>query len=165
VKALKRSDYWRTPAEILDRAVALFGRIDLDPASDGAHVPALHHFTKTEDGLTRRWFGRVFHNPPFSQLAAWTAKARDEYECGNAAEVLLIVRLDPTTGWWQPLWRFALAIPRKRTHFIPPAGVAESSPNGGIAIFYMGPDWRRFAKVFGGEFAEIIPSRERRDIA
>jgi hypothetical protein len=62
-------DEWRTPKETIDRVCEVLGQIDLDPASsDGANatVQAKRFYTKKDDGLERRWSGRVFLNPPYS---------------------------------------------------------------------------------------------------
>jgi DNA N-6-adenine-methyltransferase (Dam) len=64
---------WFTPRHIVDR----LGIFNLDPCTS-ANRPfdtALHHFTKDEDGLTQRWFGRVWLNPPYdSRVGVWLQK-------------------------------------------------------------------------------------------
>lgn len=55
-------------------------------------------------GLTGPWKGRVWINPPFSDIAAWVAKCWRECAAGR---VELIEMLVPSTrteqGWWQKL--------------------------------------------------------------
>jgi hypothetical protein len=58
----------------------------------------------TTNGLTGPWEGRVWINPPFSQIAAWVAKCCRESAAGR---VELIEMLIPSTrteqAWWQRL--------------------------------------------------------------
>lgn len=67
------TDEWLTPPEI----VAALGAFDLDPSSP-VHRPwptATQHFTVEDDGLTRRWHGRVFLNPPYGPATGkWLAR-------------------------------------------------------------------------------------------
>jgi hypothetical protein len=57
-----------TPVDIVERARQLMGLIDLDPASTKAcnaeRIHAKRYYTKEDNGLTKRWSGRVFLNPP-----------------------------------------------------------------------------------------------------
>jgi hypothetical protein len=56
-----------TPEEVVEPARALLGGFDLDPAScaeANASIGASTIFTIDDDGLSRKWFGRVFLNPP-----------------------------------------------------------------------------------------------------
>ena len=56
-------DEWYTPGDIIERARAVLGEIDLDPASN-AHaqktVRAKRFYTKDDDGLSKPWSGRKF---------------------------------------------------------------------------------------------------------
>lgn len=58
---------WYTPPEII-RALGVF---DLDPcSSEAAHKfnhSAQQFYTKEEDGLIKKWFGRIWLNPPYTQ--------------------------------------------------------------------------------------------------
>jgi hypothetical protein len=68
-------DTWLTPRHI----VSALGPFDLDPCA-AAHQPwptATKHFTKTENGLRRRWHGLVWLNPPFSDILPWMRKLAD----------------------------------------------------------------------------------------
>ncbi len=75
---------WYTPRFILD-AIGL--RFDLDPCSPGKHIvpwiPTEKHYTKRISGLKRKWFGIVWLNPPYDQLAIWLAKM-DKHRDGIA---------------------------------------------------------------------------------
>jgi len=77
-----------TPPLIANAARAVLGAIDLDPASCAVAnrvVRAERYFTKTDNGLARPWFGRVFVNPPggrrgcISEQKKWWRKLAGEY--------------------------------------------------------------------------------------
>ena len=63
------------------------------------------YFTREQDGLRQGWGGaKVWCNPPFSALGAWTAKASHETTLGGCP---LVVMLLPNNRceqvWWQKL--------------------------------------------------------------
>jgi len=62
---------WYTPITIIERARAVLGTIDLDPASDefgNSRVMAKGYYTEKLDGLSLPWHGSVFLNPPGGKL-------------------------------------------------------------------------------------------------
>ncbi|SFL08849.1 DNA N-6-adenine-methyltransferase (Dam) [Porphyromonadaceae bacterium KH3CP3RA] len=60
------TDEWYTPAEIIKS----LGRFDLDPATSIDAMllnrSARNFYTKVENGLLKKWEGRVWLNPPYS---------------------------------------------------------------------------------------------------
>jgi hypothetical protein len=59
---------WLTPPHILDA----LGPFDLDPCAAPEPRPwptAREHYTKADNGLTLRWQGRVWLNPPYGAVA------------------------------------------------------------------------------------------------
>jgi transcriptional regulator with XRE-family HTH domain len=98
------NNYWETPPELAHALTAAVGGFDLDPCaatSDRrkARVKAKILLTATDDGLSARWTGRVFVNPPYSRgIADWVAKCWRESERGCVVIGLLPVR--PDTAWW-----------------------------------------------------------------
>ena len=97
---------WGTPTWFLDRLYSVFDHFDLDPCSSSkdrriARVKARAYFTAEDDGLSLPWSGTVFLNPPYGrELRFWTAKARSEFELGNAKTVIALVPARTDTGWW-----------------------------------------------------------------
>lgn len=66
-------DDWQTPIELVRK----LGDFFLDPCANCANPVRLAHFgfTKSDDGLTKDWMGRVFLNPPYGGAARkWLAK-------------------------------------------------------------------------------------------
>jgi len=62
------TDVWLTPLEI----VHSLGKFDLDPCGESYHKTGNVIFT--ENGLESLWFGRVWLNPPYSQVDLWMDK-------------------------------------------------------------------------------------------
>lgn len=71
----RSTDDWYTPPELFTPLAIEF---DLDAAAppDGVPwIPAARHFSKADDGLTQRWTGRVWLNPPYGRATGqWLAR-------------------------------------------------------------------------------------------
>lgn len=67
---------WATPPEII-RALGGWRSFDLDPCSmlRPPYPIARRQFTRRDNGLKQKWFGRVFMNPPYGTgvIEAWLA--------------------------------------------------------------------------------------------
>jgi hypothetical protein len=58
----------------------------------------------TWDGLTGPWSGRVWINPPFSQIPAWVAKCWRECEARRIDVIYMLVPATRTEQkWWQKM--------------------------------------------------------------
>lgn len=138
---------WRTPPEIIAAAVAALGAIDLDPCSnDGEpNVPARHHYTAKEDGLSKAWPGRVYMNPPYgSAIADWVAKLCEEHKAGRTRSAVALVPARTDTEWWSMLRDSVICFVRGRLRF---SGSDTSAPFPS-AVAYLGDDTERFARAF-----------------
>lgn len=65
-------DEWLTPKDIL----LPLGEFDLDPC---ASLPrpwdtAKNHYTIFDGGLLKPWFGRIWLNPPYSDVPTWLSR-------------------------------------------------------------------------------------------
>jgi len=72
-------DEWLTPPELLQA----LGQFDLDPACPDTHMPwrtATRMVKKHQDGLSIPWSGRVWLNPPYSNVLPWIEKMTDHGE-------------------------------------------------------------------------------------
>jgi hypothetical protein len=144
---------WYTPPEYIDAAVAVMGRIDLDPASvpeANQVVGAARFWTADDDGLTRPWAGTVWMNPPYAQPAVdrFCTRLAREYHDGAVTEACALVNNATETGWFQALLAEAATVcfPRARVKFWHPDRV--SGPLQGQAVLYLGPHGPRFAAEF-----------------
>jgi phage N-6-adenine-methyltransferase len=74
----------------------------LDVAASHENAKCQRFYTAAEEGLERPWGGRVWCNPPYSDIEPWVAKAHQEI---SRLVVELIVMLLPANrteqGWWQ----------------------------------------------------------------
>ena len=96
-------------------------------------------------------------NPPFgveggqSQQGAFFQKAVAEYTAGNATEVLLLLKAAVGYVWFAPVLQWPHAWLHARVAFLagnePEAQADVQNPHGSIAV-YLGPNVKRFCKVF-----------------
>ncbi len=114
-------DEWLTPPEII-RALGTF---DLDPCaplkSKRPWDTAISHFTIDDDGLSKKWHGRVWLNPPYGdQTERWLEKLANH---GNG--IALIFARTETATWRRQIWGRADAILfiQGRLHFYHASGV------------------------------------------
>lgn len=69
------SDEWLTPPEL----ISSLGSFDLDPCTPEV-MPwqtAAVRYTAMQDGLRCEWFGRVWMNPPYSDILPWMKRLSD----------------------------------------------------------------------------------------
>lgn len=80
--AKMKNDEWLTPPEI----IGALGEFDLDPCApvirpwDTAYI----HYTIQDDGLSKKWQGRVWCNPPFGREAVKWMRRMAEHGNGIA---------------------------------------------------------------------------------
>lgn len=139
---------WYTPSEVIERVVAVLGAIDLDPCSNeygGPRIPAAHHFTAADDGLSQPWRGRVYMNPPYGkEIGAWVDKLAEEFEYQNVSEAIALVPVRTDTAWWAHL-------PAPMVCFVTGRLTFSDHPTPApfpSAVCYLGPNQRRFAEEF-----------------
>jgi phage N-6-adenine-methyltransferase len=97
--AARRTE-WYTPPERFAEWNAKYGPFDLDPCATPENAKCPHYFTREQDGLAQRWFGRVWLNPPFGRLDLWLQKAWESVASGDAALVVALVPSRTGTRWW-----------------------------------------------------------------
>lgn len=153
-----------TPSRYIEAARAVFGGIDLDPAScDAAQrvVQAANYYTIADDGLKQSWAGRIWLNPPYGGLVGgFVAKFMTEYEAGNVKSgIVLVSGLAPVARWFQPLWRGTLCFTDHRISFYGP-GDRSQATHGSIFV-YFGPKEDAFTEVFAG-FGAIVVEKARK---
>jgi ParB family chromosome partitioning protein len=142
------TDEWYTPPQFLDRARAVLGEIDLDPASNPAAnqaVKAARFYTLADDGLRQHWQGRVWLNPPYSAPGAWVDKLIAHYRAGDVTAAILLVSNSTDTRWFAPLFDFPICFVHGRINFW---GRPGKSNDRGSVFVYLGPDVDRFQAVF-----------------
>lgn len=101
-----------TDQAFFDHTSRRFGGFTLDVAAAPHNAKCKRFYDINDDGLDQRWSGRVWCNPPYSDIRPWVQKAWDEWTVKTPGgpwfgEPELIVMLLPANrveqGWWQDL--------------------------------------------------------------
>lgn len=147
---------WYTPPEYIACAVAVMGRIDLDPASSETAnkiVRATKIYTKQDDGLSKFWAGKVWMNPPYAAelIRLFIKKFVDHVSSGDISEGIVLVNNATETNWFNELVSVASAVvfPNGRIKFIDKNGESSGAPLQGQAVIYIGKKPDKFMKEFG----------------
>ena len=122
-----KSSEWYTPSEYVEAARDVMGEIDLDPASSeeaNAVVKARKFYSIKDDGLTHRWTGKVWMNPPYASnlIGLFVDKLVKELETGGIEEAIIITNNLTETAWWQSMPCSAVCFPAERIRFWHPGG-------------------------------------------
>jgi phage N-6-adenine-methyltransferase len=81
----------------------IFGGFTLDPCATKANAKCARFFTTCEDGLTQRWEGKVFVNPPYGRaIGSWVRKAFEASREGALVVCLLPARTDALVAGVRP---------------------------------------------------------------
>ena len=102
-KRTNKTDDWLTPPEL----VRSLGAFDLDPcgsARQSSDLAATVYRLPEQNGLLLPWSGRVWCNPPFSQMIAWAQRFAVH------ANGVMICPARYQYGWTRVLWATADAI-------------------------------------------------------
>lgn len=135
-----KSNEWYTPEFVFKSIGIVF---DLDPCCPNAvDIPALRYSKKrfSQNGLTEKWEGLVFVNPPWSgkvnAIEPWFEKFI------NHGSGIIIFPARTSCGWFHKYvpCMDAILFPKGKTKFIAGPGVKESNPMAGITIGAMGAD-------------------------
>jgi len=148
-----KSDEHNTPAFLAIAARSVMGGIDLDPMSNpiaNETIGAHRIFTKQDDGLTKRWFGRVWLNPPFSLADFAVPKLIASYESGDVFEAVCCLKSAIETKRYQLLYDYPFVELNKRVNYSVPGNKA-GAPFAAV-LFYLGSNftrWREVMSVYG----------------
>lgn len=90
---------WETPQDFFEALDAEF-HFTMDVAASKENAKCDSFLDKESDGLSRRWPGVSWLNPPYNKtIAKWMAKAYYESREGNTV-VALIQGRSTDTKWW-----------------------------------------------------------------
>lgn len=139
---------WLTPPGI----IKALGPFDLDPCSPIKRPwpTAAHHFTKVDDGLAQKWFGRIWLNPPYStaEITKWLLRMADH---GNGT-ALIFARTE-TDAFFRYVWERAtglLFLRTPRLHFHYPDGTRAENNCGAPSVLC----------AYGKDDADVLASCE-----
>jgi phage N-6-adenine-methyltransferase len=112
----KKTDDWRTPKDLFNHFNAIH-RFDLDAAASHENHLCGKYFTVRKSALTRRWYGAVWCNPPYSHIAPFVRKAYEESKEGATVVMLIPAWTDQT--WFHQYCRYAeVTFIERRVSFI-----------------------------------------------
>lgn len=147
---------WYTPKEYIEAAVRVMGTIDLDPASNPVAnevVRASTFYSKDDNGLSKKWMGRVFMNPPYASdlIKQFTSKFAFHVSEGHISQGVVLVNNATETEWFGELISCATAVvfPKGRIKFVDMDGKASGAPLQGQAFIYFGENDASFLEEFG----------------
>ncbi len=149
---------WYTPQHIIDRVIQTFGEIDLDPCSNGGdnpNIPAITHYSKEDDGLSKSWTGRTYINPPYgNELSSWIKKILKEYNNGRIPEAIILAPARTDTKWFQSLRQFPKCFVIGRLKF---GGGSKNSAPFPSMLVYLGLNVTSFYNAFSdiGDIYEL----------
>lgn len=151
-------DTWLTPRWILDH----LGGFDLDPCAfigNPGWTGAAKYFTKADDGLAQEWSGRVFLNPPYSDLVPWMLRM-----CDHGHGTALIPAAIEGIVWRDRIWKACSAVLflHGRTRFANPDGSTTTGrPLRSAALVSFGEEDKRIleAAPFAGVYIDRWSSR------
>jgi DNA N-6-adenine-methyltransferase (Dam) len=148
-------DEWYTPPHIIATARRAMGSIDCDPASSEAAnriVAAAVFFTIDDDGLSKRWHGNVWLNPPYSQpaIVEFCRAVVEKYKAGEIEQACVLINNATETAWCQALLGQASAVcfPAWRIKFLDAGGNPGSTPLQGQVVVYLGSGVEQFTAAF-----------------
>lgn len=153
------SNEWYTPQAYIDAARKVLGRFDLDPASCALAnkvVKAKTFFSRNEDGLSKKWKGTVWMNPPYGDAGPkFVAKLIAAYKAGHVTEAIVLANSHCTDArWFQPLFDYVLCFTNHRSKFWNKEGVGNGSTHGSV-FAYLGADPEKFTTEFK-EFGAVV---------
>jgi ParB family chromosome partitioning protein len=146
---------WYTPAAYIEAARAVMGGIDTDPAScaqANATVKADKYYDSKADGLTKKWHGRVFMNPPYAQplIANFARAVAAKFSNKEITEAIVLVNNATETEWFHEMIKHASAVcfPNGRIRFVNKEGKPGGAPLQGQAVLYFGSKIQKFISEF-----------------
>lgn len=146
---------WYTPPEYIEAAREVMGEIDLDPASSETAnkiVKAKRFYSEDNDGLSKKWLGRVWMNPPYSSelIGQFTAKLCQHVRSGDIIEAVVLVNNATEAAWFEDMAELAQTVmfTYSRVKFLDSELKPRGAPLQGQALLYFGPSYKKFIKAF-----------------
>lgn len=141
------SSEWYTPPEIVERAQAVLGDIDLDPCCNPGTptIPAKEVFREEDNGLAQLWHGKVYMNPPYGrEIGDWVKKLCTDYAMGITKEAIALIPARVDTDWFKYFRDFPICFISHRLKF----SDSENSAPFPSAVVYLGSDYAKFHQAF-----------------
>lgn len=95
-----KTDDWATPQDFFDKLNEEFD-FTLDPCASLENHKCPIYFTKLNNGLSKKWFGRVFCNPPYGRVIGdWVKKAYTSFQNKECDLVVMLLPARTDTKWF-----------------------------------------------------------------
>ncbi len=95
---LSKTDLWSTPQDFFDKYNKIYN-FNLDVCANSENAKCKKYFTIDDDGLSQKWNGNCWMNPPYGrEIGKWIKKAFEESLKGSVIVCLLPARTD--TKWF-----------------------------------------------------------------
>jgi len=99
-------DDWETPDDLFKEWDEIRGfYFDLDVCANSENKKVISYFDENKDGLSQRWHGNCWCNPPYSKSKFWIKKAYDSAIEGTATTVMLIPARTDTKAFHQYIYK------------------------------------------------------------
>lgn len=126
---------WETPMSIFKPLDDEF-HFTLDVSATAENAKASHFFTKEQDGLSQKWGGVCWMNPPYGQqIKKWVEKAYEEAKAGSTVVCFLPARTN--TNYWHD---YCLKGEIRFIRGYPKFGNAKQGLKAPLAIVVLRPD-------------------------
>lgn len=143
---------WYTPTKFIESARLVMGSIDLDPASSeiaNKTVKAKKYYTQQDDGLSKKWAGNIWLNPPYSKdlINGFIDKVATQKGINN---ICVLVNNATETAWGQKLLNLAscVCLIKTRIKFLDHTGAPAKSPLQGQMVIFKGQNIAAFITEF-----------------
>lgn len=156
---------WYTPPEFIECARRALGSIDLDPCTSKLaqkYIKARKFYTQETDGLSKRWSGNVWMNPPYKSglVGDFVSKLLRHFSDAEVKQAIVLVNNATDTQWFQELAEQAnvICLVGGRLKFLDAAGEPANTPLQGQCFVYLGDRVAKFANEFSslGICCEVI---------
>ena len=89
-----------TPESFFRPIARRVGGFDLDPCASQTSDLADRNVTKDEDGLSMDWYGKVWMNPPYSDVSSWMEYANKQHVARKTDLIVFLVYARTGTRWY-----------------------------------------------------------------
>lgn len=146
---------WYTPPDIIERARRAMGGIDCDPASSATankNVKADIYYSVMDDGLSQKWRGCVWLNPPYAQplCANFCEAVTHKFLNKEIEQACVLVNNATETSWFSKMHQASTGVCFLdwRVKYLDKTGQSAGTPLQGQAVFYFGKRLASFSAAF-----------------
>ena len=115
---------WATPPWLFEAMNTRFGPFDLDVCASPENAKCARFLDEQANGLTSRWSGRCFCNPPFSSIPMWLERGMRAVDSGECSSVTFVLPAATDTKWFRNIAdKMSIYFVVGRVQFVEPPGI------------------------------------------